>query len=104
MPTKCKLVYLRPASEDFQEIVKYHINEVGTQSARKIYNTMRDTINKLSDFPLMGQIHPDPMLAADNYRKLVLTQTYVASYQVENGIVYIYRIVNGATDYPRLLK
>lgn len=104
MPTKCKLVYLRPASEDFQEIVKYHINEVGTQSARKIYNTMRDTINKLSDFPLMGQIHPDPMLAADNYRKLVLTQTYVAIYKVENGIVYIYRIVNGATDYPRLLK
>lgn len=103
MPTKCKLVYLRPASEDFQEIVKYHINEMGTQSARKIYRTMRDTINKLSDFPLMGQIHPDPMLAADNYRKLVLTQTYVAIYKVENSIVYIYRIVNGVTDYPKLL-
>ena len=44
------------------------------------------------------------MLAADNYRKLVLTRTYVAIYKVENGIVYLYRIVNGATDYPKLLK
>ena len=69
MPTKCKLVYLRPASDDFQEIVKFHINEVGVQSARKIYVTMRDAI-----------------------------------YKVENGIVYLYRIVNGATDYPKLLK
>ena len=81
MPTKCKLVYLRPASDDFQEIVKFHINEVGVQSARKIYVTMRDAINKLADFPLM-----------------------VAIYKVENGIVYLYRIVNGATDYPKLLK
>lgn len=104
MPTKCKLVYLHPASEDLQEIVKYHINEVGVQSARKIYATMRDTIQKLAEFPLMGQIHPDPMLAADNYRKLVLTRTYVAIYKVEHGVVYIYRIVNGATDYPSLLK
>lgn len=104
MPTKYKLVYLRPAAEDFQEIVKFHIHEVGVNSARKIYTAMRNTIQKLSDFPLMGQVHPDPLLAASNYRKLVLTRTYVAIYKVEGETVYLYRIVNGATDYPRLLK
>lgn len=104
MPTKSKLVYLAPAMRDFESIVKYHITEVGAESVRKIYRTMKETIDKLQDFPLMGQTHPDPLLASDNYRKLVLTKTYVAVYKVINKTVYVYRIVNGATDYPKLLK
>ena len=85
MPTKSKLVYLPPAQHDFEEIVK-------------------TTINRLRDFPLMGQTHPDPILAASGYRKLVLTKTYVAIYKLIGDTVYIYAIVNGVTDYPRLLK
>lgn len=104
MPTKCKIVYLTPASEDFEEIVKFHITQVGTQSARRIYATMRDTINRLASFPLMGQTHPDPLLAAAGFRKLVLNKTYVAIYKVHKDTVAIYRIVNGATNYPRLLR
>lgn len=104
VPTKSKLVYLSPAMQDMEEIVKYHIAEVGPVSARNIYRTMKDSVDKLRDFPLMGQTHPDPMLAADHYRKLVLTKTYVAVYKVIDGTVYVYRIVNGATDYPKLLK
>lgn len=104
MPTKSKLVYLRPAQNDFEEIVKYHILEVGTISARQISATMETTINKLMDFPLMGQTHPDPILAANGFRKLILTKTYVAIYKIIDDTVYVYRIVNGRTDYPRLLK
>ena len=77
MPTKSKLVYLPSAQHDFEEIVKYHITEAGTPYARKIYATMKTAINRLRDFPLMGQTHPDPILAANGYRKLVLTKTYV---------------------------
>ena len=54
--------------------------------------------------PLMGQTHPDPILAASGYRKLVLTKTYVAIYKLIGDTVYVYAIVNGTTDYPRLLK
>ena len=104
MPAKAELVYLLPAQEDFQEIVRFHIAEVGTASARKIAATMEGTINKLEDFPLMGQTHPDPVLAARGFRKLVLTKTYVAVYRLIDGTVYIYRIVNARTDYPRLLR
>jgi len=104
MPTRSKLVYLTPASEDFEEIVKYHIASAGVASGRKIYGTMKTTINRLRDFPLMGQTHPDPLLAQQGYRKLVLTNTYVAIYKVIDGTIYIYRIVNGRTDYPRLLQ
>ena len=104
MPTKSKLVYLSPAQSDFEEIVKYHILEVGTVSARQISATMEATINRLMDFPLMGQTHPDPILAAHGFRKLILTKTYVAIYKIIDDTVYVYRIVNGRTDYPRLLK
>lgn len=100
MPTKSKLVYLPPAQHDFEEIVKYHITEAGTPYARKIYSTMKTTINRLRDFPLMGQTHPDPILAASGYRKLVLTKTYVAIYKLIGDTVYVYAIVNGTTDYP----
>ena len=103
MPTKCKLVYLTPAEQDLEEIVKYHILEVGAKSAREIHFEIRSTIARLQSFPLMGQIHPDPLLATQGYRKLVLTRTYVAVYKVIDGVVYIYRIVNGRTNYPRLL-
>ena len=44
------------------------------------------------------------VMKMDNYRKLVLTKTYVAVYKVIDGTVYVYRVVNGATDYPKLLK
>ena len=105
MPAKrYKLVYLTPAEQDLKEIVKFHLNRVGLQSARAIYQEIRKTILRLRDFPLLGQIHPDPLLAAENYRKLVLTDTYVAVYKVDGDTVYIYRVVNGATDYPRLLQ
>lgn len=104
MPTKNKLVYLTPATEDMEEIVKYHLTSSGVDSARRIYLLMKEEIGRLAEFPLIGQTHPDPLLAAENYRKLVLTHTYVAVYKVIGDSVYIYRVVNGKTDYPKLLK
>ena len=104
MPTKVNLEYLAPAVSDFEEIVKYHITQVGVPSAKKIYQLMETTISRLESFPLLGQIHPDPLLAAQGCRKLVLNQTYVAIYKIVDNTVYIYRIVNGKTDYPRLLR
>ncbi len=104
MPTKAKLVYLTPATHDMEEIVKFHLTQVGASSARRIYELMRKEIEKLTRFPLMGQTHPDPLLAADGYRKLVLTDTYVAIYKLIGDTVYIYHVLNGRTDYPRLMK
>lgn len=104
MGIKHKLFYLAAAEVDILSIVKFHADKVGPTSAREIYRTIREEIGRLQDFPLIGQIHPDPELAAMGYRKLVLNQTYVAVYKVADDTVLIYRIVNGATDYPRLLR
>ena len=104
MPTKSKLVYLPPAQHDFEEIVKYHITEAGTPYARKILQYDENDHKPSAGFPADGQTHPDPILAASGYRKLVLTKTYVAIYKLIGDTVYVYAIVNGTTDYPRLLK
>lgn len=104
MPARTRVEYLPTAARDLREIGRFFIAEVGSQSARKIYQSMRAEIARLREFPLLGPIHPDPELAAQEYRMLVLTRTYVAVYKVIDGTVYIYRIVNGRTDYPKLLK
>ena len=104
MTSKHKLVYLPEAEMDMISIVKFHAEKVGPKSAREIYQIMRETIIRLQDFPLLGQVHPDPELALAGYRKLVLTHTYVAVYKMIDDVATVYRIVNGATDYPKLLK
>lgn len=101
---KHKLVYLPPAETDVLEIVEFHAGQVGPASAREIYHSIREQIVRIQDFPLLGPIHPDPELAALGYRKLVLTKTYVAVYRVIDDTVTIYRVVNGRTGYPKLLK
>lgn len=104
MAMKYKLTYLVSAEADILEIVRFYAEHVGPASARKIYHEFREQISRLQEFPLLGPFHPDPELAAQGYRKLVLTRTYVAVYKLIDGVVTIYRVVNGKTDYPKLLK
>lgn len=104
MATRHKLVYLSAAETDILGIVKFHADKVGSASAREIYQTIREEISRLQEFPLIGQTHPDPELAVLGYRRLQLNKTYVVVYKVINSIATIYRVVNGVTDYPKLLK
>jgi plasmid stabilization system protein ParE len=103
-PPKNKPVYLAPAREDILDIARYHLEKVGVNSAREITEKIENTINRLTLFPLMGQTHPDHVLAESGYRKIVITSTYVCVYKVIDEAIYIYRIVNAKTDYPKLLR
>lgn len=100
---KLELIYLAPAREELLEIGRYHLQKVGPQSVRRITDSLLKQIDQLPQFPLMGPSHPDPVLAANGYRKLVLKHPYVCVYKVFPDGIYIYRIVNGAADYPKLL-
>lgn len=103
-PQKIKLVYLATAREDILDIARYHLEKVGVASSRKITEKIESGINRLTIFPLMGQTHPDPILANSNFRKLVVASPYVCIYKVIDKDIVIFRIVNGTTDYPKLLK
>lgn len=100
---KSRIIYLESAKVDILSIAGFHLEKVGSQSTRKITDTMIGSIDRLASFPLMGPIHPDPVLSARGYRKLVTMEPYVCIYKVFPDAITIYRIVNGATDYPRLL-
>ena len=62
-----------------------------------------NTLELLGDFPYMGALHPDQELGGREFRK-VLCGDYVCVYKVIQSSVFVYRIVNGKTDYPKLLK
>lgn len=101
---KCHVKLLNAAWRDIEEIADFHLENVGAASARLITDKILDRLENLAEFPHMGPPHPDPELIALGYRKLVLTKTYVAVYRVVEDVVYVYRTVNGATDYPKLLR
>lgn len=101
---KCRVELLDTAWRDIDAISDFYLEKVGVLSAQNITDTILDGVEGLAEFPYMGPIHPDPELAVQGYRKLVLTKTYVAVYRVIDDTVYVYRIVNGATDYPKLLR
>lgn len=101
---KCRVELLDAAWQDVDKIADFHLEKVGADSAQRITDKILDSVENLAQFPLMGPPHPDHELAVQGYRKLVLTKIYVAVYRVIDDVVFVYRIVNGTTDYPKLLK
>lgn len=100
---KCEVEILTPAWNDLDRIADYHLQAVGPHSAERITDAILDTIALLAENPLLGAVHPDPVLARQQYRK-ILCDKYVCVYRKIENSVYVYRIVHGATDYPKLFK
>lgn len=97
-----QIEFLPAAWQDLVKISDLHLQLVGPDSAERITDEILDAIEGLTRFPYMGPLHPDPVLARMEYRKLVCRK-YIVIYRVIEATVYIYRIVNGITDYPQLL-
>lgn len=100
---KYKVEILLAAWQDIDKISDFYMKMSGAVSAQRITNQILDTLEKLGDFPYMGAQHPDPELMRREYRK-VICGDYVCVYKVIGPSVYVYRVVNGRTDYPKLLK
>lgn len=103
MPDAYRLEILTPAWQDIDRISDLHLLLVGPQSAQKITDKLLDTIALLASQPYMGALHPDPFLAQREYRKIICGN-YVCVYKVIGTTVYVYRVVDGRTDYPKLLR
>ena len=103
MPDAYQLKILTPAWRDLDRISDLHLLLVGPQSAEKITDKLLDTLELLASQPWMGALHPDPFLAQYEYRK-VICGNYICIYKVIETDIYVYRILDGRTDYPKLLK
>ena len=94
------LQFLRSAVDDLDRIADYHLQMVGAASAERITDQLLDAVERLEKYPYLGSLHPDPVLASMEYRRIV-TGKYVCVYKVIDQAIVIYRIVNGVTDYPK---
>lgn len=104
MPMDDRRVELLPAAwRDMDRIADWYLRQVGAAAAQRITNRLLDTMKKLGAFPYMGAQHPDPELARRDFRK-VLCENFVCVYRVIGPSVCVYRVVDGRTDYPKLLK
>ncbi len=98
-----KVEILLAAWQDIDKIADFHKKMVGAASAQRITDKILDTLERLGGFPYMGAQHPDPELARRDFRK-VICGNYVCVYKLIGSSVFVYRVVNGKTDYPKLLK
>jgi len=98
---KCEVRILSAARNDLDRIADFHLRTVEPHSAERITDRILDTVALLAENPLLGALHPDPLLAKSQYRKL-LCDHYVCVYRVIDRTVFVYRIVHGAADYSKL--
>ena len=93
---------LTPAWQDIERIADIHLSAVGPHSAETITNTLLDKIDLLAEQPLIGPLHSDDFLAMRQYRTLICVN-YIIVYKLIDSTVFIYRVVDGRTNYPKLL-
>ena len=94
------LEFLPAAMDDLDRIADYYLRVVGASAAEQITEQILETLEHLEQYPYLGASHPDPVLASMEYRKIV-SGNYVCVYKVIGHAIVVYRIVHGATDYPK---
>lgn len=100
---KYEVELLAPAWRELEEIADMHLVLVGARSAQNITNKILEDVDRLSISPYLGKACEEQILAAENYRRLI-TGKYLCFYRIIGKKVYVYHIVNGKRDYPKLFE
>ena len=100
---KYELKLLDSAQRELEEIALVHFALVGPISARKITDSIYASLEKLKTFPELGIVCRDKQLAAAGYRMLIC-KNYLCFYRKIGIVVFVYHIVDGRSDYPKLLS
>ncbi|MFA6808243.1 MAG: type II toxin-antitoxin system RelE/ParE family toxin [Eubacteriales bacterium] len=67
----------------------------------KITDKLLDSIEKLTEYPLMGTQYSDSVLQEKGYRKLICGE-YICVYRLIDNTIYVYRVIHSTTSYPKL--
>ena len=94
--------FLQEAMDDLEEIVLY-IAQDSRQAALNMHDKIIEKANDLTTFPKRGRLVPDKKMTAAGYRMLEI-KPYIAFYRIVERNVFIYRVLHGATNYPRLYE
>jgi len=101
--SKYKLKILKLAQHELEEIALIHMELVGTESARRVTDRIHNALQKLQSHPHMGVLCSNKLLPLEDYRMLICDH-YLCIYRLIDQTVYVYHIVDGRTNYPRLLE
>lgn len=100
---KFKIELLAPAWQELDEIAQMHLSLVGAKSAEQITTKLLDAIENLSTSPYMGKSIEESLLRDEGYRRIVCGN-YLCFYKVIGQTVYVYHIVDGRRNYPKLFE
>ena len=89
------------AQQELEEIAKIHLALSGPISAKKITDQILKSLSVLAEFPLSSPVISDSWLQKQEYRYLISGQ-YLCFYRLIGQTVFVYHIVHGKTDYPKL--
>lgn len=101
MKGKCEVRLLTQAREDFLEIVDF-IAKDKPSAAEKMADRFENAFQILSENPLAGRQPREERLRLLKYRYLIIG-SYLIFYRVQEGQVYIYRILRATRDYVKVL-
>ncbi len=98
-----KLEILTQAQREIEEIALVHFELAGPVSARNITDKIFESLERLKTFSLSGSLPRDRQIREAGYR-YVISGKHICVYRLIGNTVFVYHIVHGATDYPRLIK
>ena len=72
--------------------------------AKRLHKEIISSAKSLKKLPERNSWLTDNVIAANKYRKMVISDSYLLIYQIKNETVYIDHIVDCRQDYMWLLK
>lgn len=100
---KVKIEIPHPVQRAIEEIITVYIQLAGVENGKKISSKFYSSLDQLAQYPLLGTMFTDKKLQLAGYLFLILDK-YLCIYRFIENVVYIYHVVHGATDYPRIFK
>lgn len=99
------LEFLPAALNDLTEIVSMFVMLGNKNGAVRIKEKLMKAAEQIHIFPYSGVTVPDEKMARAGFRMTVV-ENYLMFYKVfdEGKQVYIYRVLNGKTNYPALMN
>ncbi len=97
-----KLKWTSNAKEDLLNIVDY-IKQESTQSARKVYEQIRDKAHSSNFFPLRGRVVPELQREGITIYRELIENPWRIMYKIENDTVYIMAIFDARQNVEELL-
>ena len=98
---KYRLEILAPVRGEILEIARLHMELVGPNSARRITDKIKNSLERLQTYPLMGMALDEKDLRQMGYRKLICGN-YLCFYRLVGETVFVYHIADGRTEYKHL--